>query len=262
MEACDIHREHLSAEIDGELASGTPAEARAALAAAHEHLDGCAACTAWLDAVLRLNRLVGVAPADPGPGLSQARLDQALTRLPRRRTVSGRTCARVALGVVGVAQTVLGALSLGAPSTDMHAMPGMAPAPDTDVAGMLHMSHEYAAWNLALGLAFVVGALWTRHLAGTLPVLAGFVGVLAVLSGIDLVHGDVDAARVVSHALVVVGLVLVAVIVLTGSPRPRWRPWAETGARAGARTGGGSAGGITVARAAANGVQARDRDAA
>jgi predicted anti-sigma-YlaC factor YlaD len=51
------------------------------------------------------------------------------------------------------------------------------------------MSHEYASWNVAVGVAFVVGAAWIRHLAGVLPLLASFTGVLCVVSALDMVRG-------------------------------------------------------------------------
>lgn len=94
-------------------------------------------------------------------------------------------------------------------------------------AGMIHMSHEYSAWNLALGICFLAGVAWTGHLAGTLPVLASFIAVLSTLSAIDLLHGTVEITRVISHILIVAGTALVAVIVALDSPGPRrWIPTA------------------------------------
>jgi predicted anti-sigma-YlaC factor YlaD len=107
-------------------------------------------------------------------------------------------------------------------------------------AGMAHTTHESAAWNIALGIAFLAGALWSRHLAGLLPALGAFIAVLAVVSGIDLVAGRVDPGRVASHLLLVAGFALGVAVVRT-VPRPgrgptpgaRWwrreeRPVADT----------------------------------
>ncbi len=59
-------------------------------------------------------------------------------------------------------------------------------------ADMIHMSHEYSAWNLALGIGFLVGAGWTRHLAGALPVLASFAAVLCAVTAVAAVLGRVE----------------------------------------------------------------------
>ncbi|HEY2205320.1 MAG TPA: hypothetical protein VGH99_12690 [Pseudonocardia sp.] len=217
MTDCGPCRECLSADLDGE-AGTVPASVT-------EHLAGCDACSRWYARVTQVNRLVRTAPAEPGPGLSDDQLAGLLDLLPpppaapSRARRLGRPVARVALALVGLAQALLGGLPLlvpGVAAVDPHAaMMG---------AGMMHMSHEYSAWNLALGVSFLAGAAWTRHLAGVLPVLASFVAVLLVVSGVDLVDGEVDPARVVSHALVVLGLVLVVAIVALGAPRPTLGP--------------------------------------
>jgi predicted anti-sigma-YlaC factor YlaD len=139
--------------------------------------------------------------------------------------------ARLALGGIGASQAALGAIALTLPGAAMGghaAMTGMAPGGHAAKTGMAadghaailgadlaHMSHESAAWNLALGVAFLVGAGWTRHLAGTLPVLGSFVLVLSLVSALDLISGNVDPARVGFHLLVVAGLGLIVLILIT-----------------------------------------------
>ncbi|HEX4358054.1 MAG TPA: zf-HC2 domain-containing protein [Pseudonocardia sp.] len=214
---CSTCREHLSADLDGE---ADPVE----LPAARRHLADCAECTRWFADAALVNRLIRTAPAEPAPGLTEAALTAALTELPRPPSPHRRIwhwSARAALAAVGAVQAVLGALGLvltGGGDPHMNMMG----------ADMAHMSHESAAWNLALGVAFVAGALWTRHLAGTIPVLGSFVLVLALVSVLDLVSGNVDPARVSSHGLVVVGLGLIVLIMTTRPtefPRPsRARP--------------------------------------
>lgn len=209
---CRSCRELLSADLDGE---ADPAE----LPVARAHLAECADCTRWFADAALVNRLIRTAPAEPAPGLTEAGLAAALAELPRPPSPRRRIwhwSARAALAGVGAVQAVLGALGLLlAGGGDPHmAMMG---------ADMAHMSHESAAWNLALGVAFVAGALWTRHLAGTIPVLGSFVVVLALVSVLDLVIGNVDLARVGSHGLIVVGLGLIILIMATRStefPRP------------------------------------------
>ncbi len=58
---------------------------------------------------------------------------------------------------------------------------------------------------------------------GTLPILGTFVGVLAVLSVPDVLAGAVEAGRLASHAGVLAGLVLVA-LVSRWSRQPAPRP--------------------------------------
>jgi predicted anti-sigma-YlaC factor YlaD len=226
---CSTCREHLSADLDGE---ADPAE----LPAARAHLAECPECTRWFSDAALVNRLIRTAPADPAPGLSDTALAEALSQLPRPRSPRRRLwhrAARLALGVVGVVQAFVGVVGLvlassgGDPDAAMagsgamghamgHAMMGHAMMGSGVMgADMAHMSHESSAWNLALGVAFLAGAVWTRHLAGTIPVLGSFVVVLTLVSTLDLVSGNVDPARVGSHALVLVGLGLIMLIMAT-----------------------------------------------
>src|SRR5882762_1276453 len=131
----------------------------AELPAARAHLAECSGCTRWFADAALVNRLIRTAPAEPAPGLTESGLAAALAELPRPPSPRRRIwhwSARAALVAVGAVQAVLG----------------------------------------ALGVAFVAGALWTRHLAGTIPVLGSFVVVLALVSALDLVTGNVDPARV------------------------------------------------------------------
>jgi predicted anti-sigma-YlaC factor YlaD len=221
MTGCSGWREYLSADFDGEIdAFGDSADARA-LAAAHRHLTACADCTRWFADAARVNRLARTALARPGPGLADAQVSALLDELPRRRHRWWPGLAQLGLALIGLAQTALGALPLLQLGTtgDPHAsMMG---------AGMIHMSHEYTVWNLALGVGFLVGSGWTRHLAGALPVLASFAVVLCVQTAIDVVQGRVEPGRVLSHLLLLAGIVLIMTILASGpsqlSPLPgRW----------------------------------------
>ncbi|NMO92655.1 zf-HC2 domain-containing protein [Actinomycetospora sp. TBRC 11914] len=196
---CAACREELSAELDGE---GDPA-LRYAVAA---HLTGCPACTHWREQAAVVTRLTRTGPAEAGPDLV-ARVLPAAPRPSRRRAA-----ARLALAAVGVVQILLGVAALVGliGHGDGSAMLGG--------ADMAHMGHETAAWNLALGAAFLAGAWWTRHLAGLLPVLGVFIVALAVLSGLDLAAGRVEPDRVASHGVLLVGFVL-AVAVARGRAR-------------------------------------------
>jgi len=202
---CDTWREHLSADLDGEADPEL-------LPRAHEHLAGCPDCTRWFADATLVNRLIRTGRADPAPGLTEAQLAGALAELPRPASPRRRVwhlLARVALACAGVSQAALGVVAL--------IMPEMGADPRTEMMGadLAHMSHESAAWNVALGVAFLAGAVWTRHLAGTLPVLGSFILVLSLVSAMDLLGGNVNAARVGSHALVLLGLGLIVLILAT-----------------------------------------------
>jgi predicted anti-sigma-YlaC factor YlaD len=241
MTGCHIWREYVSADLDGELDSLAVAPVRPGvppargLASAYEHLAGCAECARWFAQVTRANRLLRTAHAEPAPGMDEAALARVLDQLPdppSERTGRRRLLGRIGLAVVGTAQLLLGGLPLVLPSggggagmSGMGGMTGMAMAHLGMMgAGMAHMTHEYSAWNLAIGVAFLAGAAWTRHLAGMLPVLVSFVAVLLVVSAVDLADGAVDLARVGSHVLVVLGLALVVLVVRTGTPSPGHGP--------------------------------------
>jgi predicted anti-sigma-YlaC factor YlaD len=58
-----------------------------------------------------------------------------------------------------------------------------------------HMDHESAAFNVALGVLLLSVALNTRRAVTRVPVLASFVGVLAIASVFDLADGAVALAR-------------------------------------------------------------------
>lgn len=219
---CHAFREHLSADLDRESGpesvpgrEDSLARRTEVLAEAYHHLDECDDCSTWFASVTRINRWVALGPADPGPGLSDDQLREVLEHLPRRRRVTGRGVARGALALVGAAQTTLGTLPL------LHAFIAGAPAMMAG-GGMAHMSHEFAAWNLALGVCFLVGAARTRHLAGTLPVLASFVAVLFTMSAVDLLRGAVEPSRILSHSLVLAGTALIIVLIVQDLPHP-WR---------------------------------------
>ncbi len=197
---CAACREELSAELDGE---GDPARRPDVRA----HLRTCPDCTAWREQAAVVTRLTRTAPAEAGPDLV-ARVLPAAPR-PSRRHAG----ARLALAVVGVVQILLG----------VAALVGLVGHGDgTGMLGgadMAHMGHETAAWNLALGAAFVAGAWWTRHLAGLLPVLGVFIVVLAVLSGLDLAAGRVEPDRVAGHAVLLVGFALSVAVTRSGPRR-------------------------------------------
>jgi predicted anti-sigma-YlaC factor YlaD len=144
---------------------------------------------------------------------------------------------RVALGVLGVAQLVLGVLQITAltavEDSVLHhtAVDGATPG---------HLWHESAAWNVAIGGGFLWIAARRSRPIGVVPMLTVFIGALVLLSGADVLAGRVEPLRLASHAFVLVGYLIVLalsrpVLDLT-PPDPhghRW-PWPRTRLAAGA----------------------------
>ncbi len=193
---CAACREVVSARLDGE--AGDPAEESAADA----HLATCAACRAWADRAARVTRLTRTGVAEPGPDLVAAVL--AAAPLPRRER---RTeAARFGLGAVALGQLALavnGVVVAGAVGHAGAQIGGATP---------VHLVHESSAWNLALGVAFATAAAARSRAPGLVPVVGAFLGVLAVLSLLDVLAGRVEPGRLVGHVLVVVGFLLLLVV--------------------------------------------------
>ncbi|WP_232663682.1 zf-HC2 domain-containing protein [Pseudonocardia sp. TRM90224] len=195
---CSECREALSARLDGEDAPGESADVDA-------HLEECAECAAFAERAAHVTRLTRTRLAEPGPDLTGAVLAAAGSGKRRRRGV-GADAVRLALGAVAVGQFAL-AIS-GVVAAGGHHDTGGAVAG----AGVVHFAHESSAWNLALAVAFLWVATGPVRVAGLLPVLTAFVGALAALSVADVLGGHVEAARLVTHGLVVAGLVLLVVL--------------------------------------------------
>ncbi|NUT97622.1 MAG: hypothetical protein HOY78_36925, partial [Saccharothrix sp.] len=157
---------------------------------ADAHVSDCTACRAWFERATALTRALRLRPAVAVPDLTGA----VLAAVPPR---TRGWYPRLGLAGVAVAQLTLGlsqVLGLRAPH------------------GAGHLFNESTAWNLALGLGLLWTALRPRAAAGMLPVMAGFVVVVGVYSFSDLAGGVVSVERVTSHAILVVGLVLLVLV--------------------------------------------------
>ena len=187
----------LSAQLDGE-------DDPAARALVDEHVAGCAGCRAWLDRAALVNRLTrtGVAVPDLGD-----RIVAALPPVPAPRSRRRFALAPVlllALAAVGAVQLILGLDQIGGGAgTHLHAGAGTTPG---------HLWHESAAWNVAVGAAYLFIALRRSRPSGLMPMLSAFVGMLVLLSLNDLTGERVDGTRLVSHGFVIAGYLLVAAL--------------------------------------------------
>ncbi|MFI2665804.1 zf-HC2 domain-containing protein [Micromonospora carbonacea] len=216
---CERWREMLSAQLDGE---ETPAER----VAAEGHLITCGDCRAWFETAAAVTRRARTRVVTATPDLADAVLAAVAGGPPRRprrwaqrwsaqrwreRLVAG---LRATLGLVGAVQVVLGLVQVGRGTSVAHA----------HVTGQ-HLWHESAAWNVAVGAGFLFVAVRRFPPAGVLPMLSAFVATLVLLSVNDLVTGQVAVSRLVSHAILVFGWVLTALLsrpgLRPGGPAPR-----------------------------------------
>jgi predicted anti-sigma-YlaC factor YlaD len=142
---CDLCRDIVSAELDGE--ASTEEAAAAAL-----HLRACGACRAHRDRVAALHRMVRVLPAEDVPDLTAAIVAQSP---PPTSPVW-----RVGLALVAVAQ-VLTAVA--------HLDDG-------------HLARDQASWDVALAAGFLWAAWWPARTAGLVP-LTGVLTTLLLANG-------------------------------------------------------------------------------
>lgn len=182
--------------------------------AVDRHLMTCAGCRSWYGHAQTMRRVMTVRAAPPVPDLT----DTILERIP---APSGEKWpARIGLGIVAVAQLTLSVAQFLGIATGMG---GMAEGGSM----MDHLTHESTAWNVAVGVGLLWAALRTRAAAGQLPLLTGFVLVLTAFSAGDLLGSEVTAGRVLSHSLIVVGLVLLYVVHRQNREAPHPNPLAD-----------------------------------
>jgi predicted anti-sigma-YlaC factor YlaD len=181
---CDRFREAVSARLDGE-PLGMSASALDA------HLASCPDCAGWAEAAAAVTRF---ARLDQLPVPDLAEQIGARVTLPARRVLRRRHLLRLGLLLTGLAQLAIGL-----------------PALTGDSIGMVmsaHGAHEAAAWNLALGAAFVAAASVPRRATGLIPLLGTFLVVLGALSIRDLASGAVTLDRLATHLAALIGFVL------------------------------------------------------
>jgi predicted anti-sigma-YlaC factor YlaD len=213
---CADCREALSARLDDEELPEERAEVDG-------HLAGCADCRRYAERAAHVTRLARTGLVEPVPDLVDA-VRHAVPAPPRIRL---EAVLRVLLAVIGVGQLGLATSDVLAATGDQHGGNGM------DGASLTHFSHESCAWNLALAVGFLCVAIRPARTRGMLPLVGAFVGVLAALSAVDLALHRVAGSRLLSHGLVVLGLVVlvglarVAAHPSGGSPHALGEPSAE-----------------------------------
>lgn len=159
--------------------------------ALEQHLATCADCARWVRTATRLTRQARLSSADV-PDLFDSITAHVV--LPTRRVMRRRLVLRVGLLLVGLAQLAIAVPAISGDSIGM--------------AMSIHAAHEGAAWNLAIGVAFLASALTPRRAAGLIPLLLTFIVVLGALSVRDVAAGAVSAGRIATHVAALLGLLL------------------------------------------------------
>jgi predicted anti-sigma-YlaC factor YlaD len=180
---CDRTREAISARIDGE-DSGLPA------GAVEAHLADCAACRDWQQRAHAVTRRARVG----GPFLDRDLTPVVLAAVPAAPVRRGRTLTqRTALAAVALGQLAI-------------TVPLLILGHDHDAG--VHAAHELGSFDLALAIAFAVGAIRPALSAG----LAWPCGVAAAgLAGtaiVDLISGQTLGADEAQHLVAVLGAAL------------------------------------------------------
>jgi len=180
---CDRAHEAISAHIDGE-DSALPA------GAVDAHLADCAACRDWQERAHAVTRRARVG----GPFLDHDLTPAVLAAVPPAPARRGRRLTqRAALAAVAVGQLAI-------------TVPLLILGHDHDAG--VHAAHELGSFDLALAIAFAVGAIRPALSAG----LAWPCGVAAAgLAGtaiIDLISGQTLGADEAQHLVAVLGAAL------------------------------------------------------
>ena len=180
---CDRAREAISARIDGE----DPGVPDGALEA---HLAGCDACRAWQQRAHALTRHARLG----GPFLDHDLTGQVLAA---RSAAPGRGRLRPAL------RAALLALSLG---QLVVTVPLLVLGHDPEAS--THAAHELGSFDLALAIAFAVGAVRPALSAGLAWTCAIAAGGLAGTAIADLIGGQTFGADEAQHLIAVAGALL------------------------------------------------------
>jgi predicted anti-sigma-YlaC factor YlaD len=184
MDCYDV-RESLSAALDGEI-SPISSELTAA------HVRGCAACRDWQSSAREVGRQIRLSSVSLDHFYDDHDLsDAVLTRLAPQATPP--LLQRASLLLIGIAQLAI-------------TIPLLLLGHDSE--GTRHVAHELGSFDLALAVAFVVGALRPRLSSG-LAWPCGFAaaGLLATAL-IDIGLGETPGVDELQHGVAVVGAAL------------------------------------------------------
>jgi predicted anti-sigma-YlaC factor YlaD len=197
---CADYRELLSAQLDGE---ATAVESICLEA----HLQICTSCHDWAADAACVAEVTDAARIASTVELPPDLADRIVDRLPslRRRHLDRPWLLRAALCVTGCGQLALGGLSISAAFNTDSGLGAVQAG-----AGHTHLLRESAAWNAALGVAFIYVALRGGRPGNALtPLLAIYVAFVLGVAAVDLYIGDAHAPWETTHLLALIGLILI-----------------------------------------------------
>jgi predicted anti-sigma-YlaC factor YlaD len=212
---CEQVRDVLSARLDGESSPGEDA-------LADLHVETCDECVRWLDNAARVTRLTRTSVVSVADVPDDRLLDIVFAAAPGPGWSRTGRWLRILLGALGFGQFALGIAQIAA----LGMAQGIGSA-----GGMTshHLLHESAAWNVAIGAAYLWIALRRGRPADALPIMTAFVAVLVLLSIDDLLTGEVVVTSLLTHTMVVLGYAVLVVLrhpgfdLMTPPGSGRWR---------------------------------------
>lgn len=185
---CHSAREAISARIDGE-DPGLPGSALDA------HLASCAECRDWRQRAHELTRRARLG----GPFLERDLTAQVLAAVPPVRPGPRRLARRAALAQRGgLAAAALAQLAITVPLLIL--------GHDHDAGA--HAAHELGSFDLALAIAFAVGAIRPALSAGLAWACGAAAAGLVVTAVADLIGGQTIGADEAQHLIAVAGAAL------------------------------------------------------
>src|SRR5580693_7353920 len=179
---CDTIRVAISTQIDGEV-PWLPADVL------ETHLAGCPACVDWQRRAHTMTRRVRLGGAFLDHDLTPGVLAAVPVARGRTRLRLARRCLLIALALAQVAIAV--PMLLG------H-----------DREAGVHAAHELGSFNLALAIAFTVGAIRPRLSAGLAWPCGIAAGGLVTTAIIDLIGGQALGADEAQHLVALAGAAL------------------------------------------------------
>jgi predicted anti-sigma-YlaC factor YlaD len=198
---CERWREALSARADGE-----PSGLDDALVDAH--VAGCASCSDFQAGLTRLHRAMRVAPAELVPDLTDAIIAAA------------RADRRVSFGITMALRWVLVVIA----AVEM----GMA---FPDLLGRWHTGGELSTWGVATAIGFLAAAAAPRRAGAMLPMLGCAAALTTFVASRDVIEGHAAAGAEAPHALLLVGVIVLALLWhrdrLENAPEPEARTVGE-----------------------------------
>lgn len=168
-------------------------------AAVEQHVESCPACTQWQEGAHQLRRVTLRSVS----ALTIA--DVSVSEVPQRFMLN--RWVRLALGWAAVLLIVWNAV-------DMFSI-GSGPA--------IHLERHQAAFDVALGSAFLFVAWRPDRAYGMVPFAATFTFALSISALIDLANGASTLVRESAHLVEIIGLVLLWVLGIAVGPGRRKR---------------------------------------